>query len=70
MTFEQILTLVKQLPTPQKSILSKKLEKATLNTRLTELLNSFQTEDISLETITEEVEAVRAEIYAIKTRKN
>lgn len=61
-TFEQILTLVKQLPHPQKLLLSKELEKETLNARLTELLETFQTDEISLETITEEVEAVRAEI--------
>lgn len=69
-TFEQILTLVKQLPHPQKLLLSKELEKETLNARLTELLESFQTDEIFLETITEEVEAVRAEIYARKTRSN
>ncbi|NEP45375.1 MAG: hypothetical protein F6K35_41615 [Okeania sp. SIO2H7] len=67
-TFEQILTLVKQLPHPQKLLLSKELEKETLNTKLTELLETFQTDEISLEIIREEVEAVRAEIYGRKTR--
>lgn len=66
-TFEQILTLVKQLPHPQKLLLSKELEKETLNNRLTQLLETFQTDEISLETITEEVEEVREEIYARKT---
>lgn len=37
-TFEQILTLVKQLPHPQKLLLSQELEKETLNTKLKELL--------------------------------
>ena len=68
-SFEQILILVKQLPHPQKLQLSKELEKETLNNRLTQLLETFQTDDISLETITEEVEAVRAEIYARKRGK-
>jgi hypothetical protein len=68
-SFEQILTLVKQLPHPQKLLLSKELEKETLNARLTGLLDTFETDDVSLETITEELEEVRAEIYGRKTGK-
>ncbi len=67
LNFEQILTLVKQLPSVDKIRLSKELEKETLNNQLTQLLESFQTDEISLETITEEVEQVRSEIYARKT---
>lgn len=63
LNFEQILSLVKQLPQAQKLLLSKELEKDTLNSKITELLESFKTEELSLETIREEVEAVRTELY-------
>ena len=65
-TFDQILSLVKQLTKQQKIKLSKELEKEVLNSQLTALLESFKTDELSLETITEEVEAVRSEIYARK----
>lgn len=48
-------------------MLSKELEKATLNSKLSELLECFKTDELSWETINEEVGAVRAEIYARKT---
>ncbi|MEH2466902.1 type II toxin-antitoxin system VapB15 family antitoxin [Nostoc sp.] len=60
MTFEQILTLVKQLSDSEKLLLSKELEKETLNKKLTQLLEIFQTDELSLEEITEEVEIVRS----------
>lgn len=66
LNFEQILELVKQLPYSDKLRLSKELEKETLNQKLTQLLEAFQTDELSLETINEEVEAVRAELYARK----
>ena len=64
LSFEQILALVKQLPTVEKFRLSQELAKELREQKLTQLLETFQTDDLSLETITEEVEAVRAEIYA------
>jgi len=67
LNFEQVLALVKQLPYPQKLQLSQELEKEVLNSKLTVLLESFKTDELSLETIDQEVEAVRAEIYARKT---
>jgi len=63
LTFEQILTLVKQLSNSEKLLLSKELEKETLNNELTELLEIFQTDELSLEEIIEEVEVVRSQIY-------
>lgn len=63
LNFDQILDLVKQLPQSDKIQLSKELEKETLNQKLTQLLETFKTDELSLETITEEVEAVRAELY-------
>ncbi|MGL4499009.1 MAG: type II toxin-antitoxin system VapB15 family antitoxin [Planktothrix sp.] len=66
LNFDQVLALVKQLPYPEKLLLSQELEKEVLNSQLTTLLESFKTDELSLETITEEVEAVRSEIYARK----
>ena len=64
LTFEQILELVKQLPSDDKVLLSKELAKETLNQKLTELLEAFKTDELDLETIDEEVETLRAELYA------
>lgn len=47
-------------------LLSKELEKETLNKKLTELLEIFQTDELSLAEITEEVEIVHSQIYARK----
>ena len=63
LNFDQILDLVKQLPESEKIKLSKELEKETLNQKLTQLLETFKTDELSLEAITEKVEEVRAEIY-------
>lgn len=60
LTFDQILSLVKQLSNSEKLLLSKELEKETLNNKLTELLEIFQTDELSLEEITQEVESVRS----------
>lgn len=64
LNFEQILELVQQLPPVEKLRLSKELEKETRNSKLTELLEAFQTDELDLDTINEEVETVRAKIYA------
>ena len=63
LNFDQILDLVKQLPRNDKIRLSKELEKDTLNQTLTQLLETFKTDELSHLTITEEVENVRTEIY-------
>jgi len=65
-SFEQILAIVKQLPVKQKIELSKELEKETLDTKLSQLLSKFKTDDLDDETILEEVEKARQEIYAKK----
>jgi len=62
-TFEQIMSLVKQLPRKEKIKLTKELEKDVINTKLSQLLKIFKTEDLDMNTITEEVEKVRQEIY-------
>lgn len=62
-TFEQILSMVKQLPTQQKVKLSEELEKEAVNSKLSRLLKTFKTKDLDLKTINEEVESVRQEMY-------
>ena len=68
LTFEQILSIVKQLPRQQKIKLTKELEKEVIDNRLSRLLKTFRTKDIDLKTITEEVEIVRQEIYEKQKR--
>jgi len=63
LTFEQILSMVKQLPRQQKIKLTKELEKEAIDSKLSRLLKTFRTKDLDLDTITEEVESVRQEIY-------
>ena len=63
LNFEQILELVKQLPPDDKLRLSEELAKETVNNKLTKLLEIFKTEELDIETINEEVEAVRTELY-------
>lgn len=62
-TFDQILSLVKQLPKQQKIKLSKELEKEVIDTKLSMLLRTFKTDELSLDTINQEVESVRQAIY-------
>jgi hypothetical protein len=62
-TFEQILSMVRQLPRQQKIKLTKELEKEAIDTKLSRLLKTFKSKDLDLKTITEEVESVRQEIY-------
>ncbi len=65
-SFDQILALVKQLPRQEKIQLTKELEKEGIETKLSELLKTFKTDELSLETIDEEVEIVRRQIYDSK----
>ncbi len=63
LSFEQVLSLVKQLPDAEKIKLSKELSQELLDSRLTNLLETFRTDEVSAEAIAEEVEAVRTEIH-------
>jgi len=67
LSFPQLLELVKKLPGEQKLKLSKELERETIQTKLTELLTSFQTNDLTMDQITEEVEKVRQQKYDQRT---
>ena len=62
-TFDQILSMVKQLPRRQKLKLTKELEKEAIDSKLSQLLKTFKTKELDLKTINEEVENVRQEIY-------
>jgi len=62
-TYEQILSMVRQLPRQQKIKLTKELEKEAIDSKLSRLLKTFKAEDLGLKAITEEVESVRQEIY-------
>ncbi len=62
-TFDQVLKLVKQLPTKDKIKLTKELEKEGIDSKLTRLLKTFKTKELSLDLINSEVEIVRQSIY-------
>jgi predicted DNA-binding protein YlxM (UPF0122 family) len=61
--YEQVLSLVKQLPRQQKIRLSRELEKEEISTRLSKLLKTLHTDELSLDAIDEEVEIVRQQLY-------
>lgn len=68
LNFNQILELVKQLPPKQKIKLSKELEKETIDSKLTEILETFKTNQLTQEDIDREAEIVRAARYAKKKK--
>jgi hypothetical protein len=66
LTYDQVLSLVKQLPKEEKIMLSKELEKESFGEQLGKLLEVFKTDELSEETINEEVEIVRKQRYDSK----
>ena len=64
LNFEQILDLVRQLPSVEQERIRQELEKATRDQKLNSFLTDFHTDEISLVDITAEVEAVRSDVYA------
>lgn len=62
-SFDQVLELVKQLPIQDKIKLTRELEKEGIETKLEVLLRSFKTDELSVESINEEVENVRQKMY-------
>ena len=69
-TFDQIMSLVRQLPRKEKIRLTKELEKEMIDSKLSQLLKVFKTDDLDMDTITEEVEKVRQEIYDQQKQKH
>ena len=62
-TYDQVLALVRQLPRKEKIQLTKELEKEDIESKLSGLLKTFRTRELSLDTINKEVEIVRQKIY-------
>lgn len=67
-TFDQILSIIKQLPKQQQLKLTKELEKEIVGSKLSQLLKTFKSNEIDLETINQEVEFVRQGIYEKQKR--
>lgn len=65
-TFDQVLALVRQLPTKEKIKLTKELEKEGIKTKLSGLLKTFKTTALDIDIIQEEVEIVRQKLYESK----
>ncbi|SFU04138.1 hypothetical protein SAMN04489724_3550 [Algoriphagus locisalis] len=63
LSFEKILSIVKQLPRRQKVLLSRELEKELIDSKLTKLLKSFKANDLDDELLCKEIENVRQELY-------
>ena len=63
LSYNQIRELVRQLPKEEKLQLSKELAKETIDIRLSRLLESFKTDELTQDTIDEEVERIRKEIH-------
>jgi hypothetical protein len=61
--FSQLKSVVSQCNLEEKLELLQLLEKETFSVRFKKFLNSVQTDDLSLEDITNEVEAVRKKNY-------
>lgn len=63
LNFNQILQIVKQLPANEKIKLSKELEKDVINSKLTKLLKSFKTDELTEDMINLECEKAREMLY-------
>ena len=61
--FEQILNLVRQLPSVEQEKIRQAIEKANREQKLNSFLADFHTDEISLVEIMTEVEDVRSDIY-------
>lgn len=70
LNFDQILDLVRQLLKSQKAKLLKELEKESIDIKLNKLLYVFRTDELSLNTIDQELEMVRQELHEIKQSKS
>ena len=66
LTFDRLIELVRQLSVQEKIILSKELEKEGINSKLSSLLKTFKTNELNEDTINEEAEYVRDQIYERK----
>jgi len=67
LSFDQILSIIRQLSKEDKIKLTQELEKEVIQSNLSRLFKSFRTDELDLSTVNEEVEIVRKEIYDKKT---
>jgi len=67
LSFDQILSIIRQLSKEDKIKLTQELEKEVIQSNLSRLFKSFRTDELDLSTVNEEVETVRKEIYDKKT---
>ena len=67
LSFDQILSIIRQLSKEDKIKLTQELEKEVIESNLSRVLKSFRTDELDLSTVNEEVEIVRKEIYDKKT---
>ena len=63
LSFEQVLTLIRQFSETEKQKILQELQTEYRRNKLNHLLNEFQTDDLSFEEITQEVEIVRSQNY-------
>ncbi|MDO4163111.1 MAG: hypothetical protein Q4D56_01815 [Bacteroides sp.] len=63
LSYNQILSLVKQLPTRTQLRLGQTLTREATRTELNHFLDSFRTDELSEEDILAEVKQVRKELY-------
>ncbi|NEW85304.1 MAG: hypothetical protein GZ094_23480 [Mariniphaga sp.] len=63
LNFSQIMQIVRQLPADDKIKLSKELEKEAINSKLTMLLKSFKTNELTDEMIAQECDSVREKLF-------
>ena len=68
-SFSQLLSMLRQLPVRQKIKIARELEKDVIDSKLSSLLESFKTDELSLETIELEVNEVRKQLYLNQTQK-
>ena len=65
-SYNQILTLLQQLPVRSQLKIGKALTRNNIRTEMNHFLETFQTDELSEEEILAEVKAVRRERYAAK----
>lgn len=63
LSFEQILSIIRQLPKDQKIRLSKALEEDEIASTLSHLLGQFKADEVDLDDIGNDIEEIRQEIY-------
>ena len=69
LNFDQVLNLVLQLKDEEKLSLSRALVSSSRASKLRDLRNNFQTDEISEEEIVRECETVRKELYEKNIRR-